>query len=553
MKRALRLIGILLTVCVLCVSLSSCGTFMAFMSVLVSQIDGYDGSIPILERYTFTLTQEDVDEFYEQLDVCEEVMFPDGKNTIRIETELQNLLISYYHIVTQMNVADMHYHSDLDNETFSDNYLFASSAYNDCYVAYMELCQKLYASDSAYKEVFFEDWDEDSIANMLRQNQQMADFEKQVDELLVEYRELEEETFQKSVPELYTRLVNLNHEIALKNGYDNYMDYAYDAVYQRDYTPDDVKQMQEYVKTYMVPLCKELKDNFLRIRQGLTNGQMDQLVALLYDDYAFADNGNLEFYLNSLPDEMSKGMLECFEKNNAIFCDSESSFDRAYTNFIYDFNHPYCYFGPGYQDVFTLAHELGHYYAMGMSYGASFSLDLAEIHSQGNEMLLLTSLNGKIDETVYEALVAYKVFDMACTVILCSIVNEFEEYVYDHVGASVNYDAVIERISQHYGGKAFIEESIGDMKEYWRLVVLEAPAYYISYAMSALPSLEIYAISQGSLEDGIAAYELLFAGLSDAQNTPELRETLADAGLGDPFAESFYVGLKSQLVKEGES
>ena len=173
MKKMLRLIGVLLTVCVLCLSLTSCGTAMAFMSALMSQIDGYDGRVPILERYTFTLTQEEIDEFYNQLEECEKVMFPDGKNTVRIESELQSLLISYYHIVTQMNVANMHYHADMGDETLSENYLFASSAYNDCYVAYMELCQKLYSSESAYREIFFEDWSEEDIANILRQNQQM--------------------------------------------------------------------------------------------------------------------------------------------------------------------------------------------------------------------------------------------------------------------------------------------------------------------------------------------------------------------------------------------
>ena len=552
MKKTLRLIGLLLTVCILCLSFTSCGTLMAFASALASQIDGYDGGVPILERYTFTLTQEDVDEFYDLLAECEEVMFPDGRNTVRIESALQNLLISYYHIVTQMNVADMHYNTDMENEEASENYLFASSAYNDCYVAYMELCQKLYHSESAYKKIFFEDWSEDDSANMLRQNQQMADFEKQVDELLVEYRDLGENEFTDAVPALYTELVKLNHQIAQANGYDNYMDYAYQAVYQRDYTPDDVVQMQEYVKTYMVPLCKELMENFLALWNQLTEVQMDRWGALLYDDYTFSADGNLESYLSSLPKEMGEGMMECFEKNNAIFCDSSMAFERAYTNFIYDFNHPYCYFGPGYQDIFTLAHELGHYYAMGMSFGGSFSLDLAEIHSQGSEMLLLTSLEGKIEDPVYQALAAYKVFDMACTVILCCIVNEFEAFVYDRVGTTVDYDSAIERISQRYGGKAFVQEILGDMTAYWRLVTLEAPAYYISYAMSALPSLEIYAISQQSFAEGVAAYESLFEDLDDYEDTPELRETLTDAGLGDPFAESFYESLHAKLTKEGE-
>ena len=48
--------------------------------------------------------------------------------------------------------------------------------------------------------------------------------------------------------EIYLRMVDLRREVAAANGYDNYGDYAYEVVYQRDYTQEDIQSFHKAVK-----------------------------------------------------------------------------------------------------------------------------------------------------------------------------------------------------------------------------------------------------------------------------------------------------------------
>ena len=66
-----------------------------------------------------------------------------------------------------------------------------------------------------------------------------------------------------------------------------------------------------------------------------------------------------------------------------------------------------CYFGPGYQDMLTVLHELGHYGAMLINEGFDGSMDIAETHSQGNEYLFLSYLYTKRHSATYDVLIKY--------------------------------------------------------------------------------------------------------------------------------------------------
>ena len=62
--------------------------------------------------------------------------------------------------------------------------------------------------------------------------------------------------------ELYIELVELRTEFAKSYGYDNYADYCYDKVYDRDYTHDDLKAFNDQVKEYYSPLLSDLYNEF---------------------------------------------------------------------------------------------------------------------------------------------------------------------------------------------------------------------------------------------------------------------------------------------------
>lgn len=55
-------------------------------------------------------------------------------------------------------------------------------------------------------------------------------------------------------------LVDVRNEIAKLNGYDNYAEYAYDAVYVRDYTLDETRDLLKEIRKHVVPVMADMKD-----------------------------------------------------------------------------------------------------------------------------------------------------------------------------------------------------------------------------------------------------------------------------------------------------
>ena len=136
-----------------------------------------------------------------------------------------------------------------------------------------------------------------------------------------------------------------------------------------------------------------------------------------------------------------------------------------------------CYFGPGYQSLSTIVHELGHYYSFFVNEGEDTALDFAEVQSQGNEMMLLAHMMSGSENNVIRAFASYQISNMLMTTIICCIIDEFEQYVYTHeiVDPVVELDPIITQITATYEVSGFDMDEVTDMTQYWRMVVIESP------------------------------------------------------------------------------
>ena len=229
-------------------------------------------------------------------------------------------------------------------------------------------------------------------------------------------------------------------------------------------------------------------------------------------------------------------MRNLFEENNVIFADGENAKEGAFTGYLRAFGTPVCYFGPSYQDVYTVVHELGHYYSYLAQDGGELVLDLAELQSQGNEFLF-TAFLAENQDPVYTAIVAYQLFNTVLSIVSCCIVDEFEQYVYTNeiIDPYTELDEIMQDICDSYDGGTLTD--ILDMESYWRHVVIESPVYYISYAVSGISALELY--SYGVADFGVAA-EMYVALIEGADHSKSYLEILEAAGLGSPFDASTY-------------
>ena len=64
--------------------------------------------------------------------------------------------------------------------------------------------------------------------------------------------------------EIYIKLIQTRRELAGRLGYGSYADYAYDALYYRDYTPAQAERYVERVRTELAPVYTEAADAAFR-------------------------------------------------------------------------------------------------------------------------------------------------------------------------------------------------------------------------------------------------------------------------------------------------
>ena len=188
--------------------------------------------------------------------------------------------------------------------------------------------------------------------------------------------------------------------------------------------------------------------------------------------------------------------------------------------------------------------------------------------------MLENQLDEKLDDDhldLYTTVKYDNLFNSMAIVMLATAVDEFEQAVYTGSWGTAaqyreitkdEYDSLFEAIMKDYGIAGSLNSA------YWRFVVIEAPCYYISYAMSALPSMGIYVKAQkDGFDAALDSYLKLFAfsdeeslckvletqdgdDIIDKEVTATYEEILNYCGLQGPFQEQLYLDLKDYLANE---
>ncbi|MBR5569351.1 MAG: hypothetical protein IKW10_00470 [Oscillospiraceae bacterium] len=492
--------------------------------------------------FEYTLTDAQVEEFYKLLEESEKLSMEssDWEQVDQITTELSD---SLDYLEDQATMAQIIYYCDQSDEVASERFLACNDILTDANRAYNESTRRIYLSDAPCKDQLFEDWTQAELDMLLAYSPEIAELEKRNAAILVEYQALEDMASDEMIP-LYLEQVKNNNQIAKIYGYDNYYEFAFRMVYDRDYEPEQLGQMRQYVQEYLVPAIDQAYMDFLdsTMELGMTDGIL--FSAFLLNDYDNVQEDYVGRYLQSLPRQMGEGMSDAFTPGNSYFTDSEDAHEGAFTATVTD--QSFCYFGPGYASAMTIVHELGHYYASQHADMNEISYDLAEVQSQGNEWLFLGKLSTMMDETLYQSVLDYKMFNDLCMILVCMMVDAFEREIYaleDPTSLTPEEcNAIMEQVCEAYGGVDMIGEYALDIQEYWRMVVVENPVYYISYAVSSISAMNLYTLYQQDPEAAVAAYQVL-----TEQDWVEegFLAALEAANLPGAFDESVYQHLTS--------
>lgn len=480
------------------------------------------------------------------------------------------------HVYEQNDIASVLYNVSGD----STDYETSTTWYYDLLNKYVDIIVKANSStNTAIKNGLSENVDSEDIQYALGEGTGNASkIQEEIDNILSQYNNeiTSESPNTTTIAGLYEQLVNKNNQLAVLYGYDNYMTYSYKNVYNRNYTPAQTKAMSAFVKKYIVPLYTSINARFETAYNALDDNDATDADINLYNglmfDSLFTKTTSKYFdevkdaidlisnyfkYLDSSNDVMFYDAVEDLFKNGNYFV---GQVEGAFTYYMPQVGNTILYFdntdyGEGYyhcySNSFTFVHEFGHYYEnvhnLTKSGERPLSYDFCETQSQGNEMMFLVWLGSNTTASKgYNAVKYSQLANMLQTVLNATAIDEFEQAVYtgSYEGYTTlnanNYQDLYDTICTKYG--------INDKENgntYWMGVCFDNAAYYISYAMSALPSIEIYAKAvdkDGGLDVARTAYLTLFTNASTDYNT-----VLAAAGLHNAFEEALYTELTNAI------
>ncbi len=396
--------------------------------------------------------------------------------------------------------------------------------------------------NSVYKDNYYSGWTEERLNTYIASLDPEAQAKKSqyqiaMNEALNNYYAGSLDAYDALVK--YSTNANL---YAKSESYENYLYYQYIKSFDRDYTVDDSSNLSNYITTTIIPLYTKSYNSYKTFINSATTDQINQFKELndatfsYYFDY-------LDSYAELVGSDYLDNYKHLFESGNYFLSDTDNDNVTGYTWSFVDGTGAFIFFGKNYQDVSTFIHEFGHYNAILEYGGYTSSLDIAETQSQGNELLFYKYLTTTdlYDEYVIEAFLNYQVASMANVVISGFIINEIEKYVYSTDLSNVTEDEFwneITAICQKY-------DTLYYQRQSWIMsVLLNYQGYYISYAASAISSLELYATAVSDYDKALDMYRIIYSSKALSLDFTGLLEYV---GLYGVFSDECYSLLQTLL------
>lgn len=459
----------------------------------------------------------------------------------------------FYSVWKSIWEEDYPYYSSVSSKSYIEYCMYMSDSaaaekYQDI-VAYnsvfAEWESKMYSklASSNFRSKFYEsmtDEEIDAFVGSLQGSSEISALDIENNEIQIRFRSLPDAEKRTEGLSLYSQLVENNKEIAKLSGYETYSEYAYAHIYRRDYAPENSESFYAYVKQYLLPLYLKLSEYENNLSYTLTEREINAVNDLISGSFF---SSSVKSYADNFADSVGGEYLEEYKKlwngGNYVFAyDYLQSYQGAFTISLPYENQSAVYFGPGYLDVLVVIHEFGHYLANCLSAGEDISNDLAETQSQGNETMFLSYLAKEYDSPVIELFTVYKLKSYLSSLMMSSIIDEFEQYVYQKEVAATEYETVLKSVISGYEG---LPTSVAEgYISIWADVCVTSPCYYISYAVSLVAALELYVNSATDFKQATETY-LYLVGNSEL----DFLTALQNASLSSPFDESVYVKLNS--------
>ena len=495
---------------------------------------------------SYTWTDKDYDKLKENMERVEEAL--DGGNEFTLVGSYASVTRAFYACATYRTIENINYAAGDDSAY--DKYLYFQGIIEEVAKWQEALYPKMYESE--YKDQFFSGYTEEEIQELLNSAKpdEYYEIENKQEALRKQYNDLSRSEKDNGVYDIYLSLVKNYKDEATLLGYDNYLQYAYKGIYEREYTPEEVETFNTYVKDYIVPMMFEVKESSSQAINELSSDEKQKLYEFQTTNFNQM-TGTIKAYGTFVGDAFEKNLDYALNRGYIKYGGSNCNIDGAFTTYLYmdKLDQPIMYFGPSYLNTMTFIHEFGHYNNFFVNKKQGLSYDLAETHSQGDEMLFLAWLDRNDDsysDKVMEAIRLTEVYDALTTIVLATMVNQFEYscYTSEEELTKESLDNLYKAAGDSLGGYDDIVSCVYGANEhidYWKLVAVENAGYYISYAISKIPSLEIYSMARENLSLAKSVYKKTYTLDSNSKlDTSDFLKVLNYAGLYSPFDEEAF-------------
>lgn len=452
----------------------------------------------------------------------------------------------YDRFFTNCSLANIHYCANMNDIYWRKQYDFCAGAEPAMYAALEDLYRELAKSpfqqeleqDDYFGADFFVPYESEEIYDSvyLALLEEEAELVNRYYALTNEGSNLEaysEEYFSEyTVPaaELLVQLVAVRQKIAAHTGYEDYIQYAYDCNFARDYSPAQAEDYALRIGNIFSELYRQVNSSGLwqKALSGCTEEETFQYVS----QAANAMGGDMQEAFQALSDS---GLYDIRHSDN--------KYPASFELYLWSYDSPYVFICPyGDQgDKLTFAHEFGHFVGDYLCYGTYAGTDIAEIHSQGFEYLSLCYG----EDT--QMLTKLKMVDSLYTYVECGAYTLFEHKLYRLTGSDLTVENIW-NLYQQIGLQFGFDSRQWDPREFITIPHFYTdPLYNISYVVSNDLALQFYQLEQAEAGTGLQLFEECVTDessyLLDFAERYDLKNPFADGRLeeiADMFRDALF-------------
>lgn len=388
------------------------------------------------------------------------------------------------------------------------------------------------------------------------------------------YRKIQERRYQdkEQLNELFSKLVEKRHQVALNAGFSNYRDYKFVEMGRFDYNKADCFAFHEAVKQHVVPLVAEI----YRHKQAKLG-----LDTLRPWDTEAEPAGTRPLRPFQTGEELLEKSIECFRALRPFFADCLSTMKKmgrldlesrkgkapgGYNCPLAETGAPFIFMNAAGQmnDVTTMVHEGGHAihsflaHPLELSAFKEYPMEIAEVASMSMELFSMDYWHSFFKEE--EELVRAKQHQLERVITIfpwIAIIDKFQHWVYENPTHTVEERAEKwMEINTEFATGVIDNSGLDEFRKYgWQrqLHLFEVPFYYIEYGIAQLGAIGMWKQFKQDKETALDNYSKALA-LGATKTLPELYSAAGisfDLGPNNVKTLMDFVGLEMKKLAKG--